>query len=468
MQKKNKLSPEAAALRGSAEARLPRPPRTQPAKGEDRKTAADTQRLLHELHVHQLELEMQNAELQESRNRMEALLEKYTDLYDFSPAGYFSLDEQGRILEANLTGAALLGADRNGLISRRLSRFAALPGRPALLAFLEQLFAKAGKQVCEVELQREDGALFWASLHGTSVSLTPGPRKTCRVVVSDITSLKQAAETQRRMEALAASNEELRQEIVRRQTVEKALKISEQHKIQMLEESQHMQEQLRNLSHRMLQTREDERKRISRELHDEITQTLVGINVNLEGLTRETKITPRQLKSKIARTQRLVEKSVGIVHQFARELRPTTLDDLGLIVTLHAFLSDFMKRTGIRVSFTTFAGVEELNIADRTALYRIAQEALKNVALHAHASRAKVSIRKIADTIQLEISDNGEAFDVARALRAKKIKRLGLIGMRERAEMLGGTFAVESAPGHGTTVRAQIPVRTGDEQDARP
>jgi len=225
----------------------------------------------------------------------------------------------------------------------------------------------------------------------------------------------------------------------------------------LLEQARHMQVQLRDLSHRILRAQEDERKRISRELHDEITQTLVSINVHLDSLALASKINPDGLKRKIVQTQRLVEKSVSIVHQYARDLRPTALDDLGLIITLHSFLNDFLKQTGIRVQFTTFAGVEQLNSDQRTVLYRIVQEALANVAQHAQASRVRVSIHKIADDVHLEIADNGKAFDVSRVERDKRNKRLGLIGMRERAEMIGGTFAVESVAGQGTTVRALIP-----------
>ena len=256
----------------------------------------------------------------------------------------------------------------------------------------------------------------------------------------------------RRLEDLAVSNRALKREIVRRQAVEESLKNSEQRKNQLLEE-------LRTLSHRLLQVQEEERKRISRELHDEITQTLMSITVQLETLVRAATVNPSALKQKIARTQRLVVKSVNIVHQFARELRPTGLDDLGLIVTLHEALNEFMKRTGIRVHYTTFAEADQLSSDQRTVIYRIVKEALTNVAQHAHASQVNVDLCKSVDTVQLKISDNGQAFDVKRVLNVKHNKRLGLIGMRERAEMVGGTFTIESTPGKGTTVLAQIPFR---------
>jgi signal transduction histidine kinase len=165
-----------------------------------------------------------------------------------------------------------------------------------------------------------------------------------------------------------------------------------------------------------------------------------------------------------------VEKSVDIVHQFARDLRPTVLDDLGLIPALHSFLKNFTTRTGVRASLATFTmKIEELDAARRTALFRVAQEALTNVARHAHASRVEVSIQKLPDCVCMKIKDDGKSFDVDRTLRSNGGKRLGLLGMRERLEMIGGKFVVESAPGKGTTILAQIPLgraRAGGRKSA--
>ena len=109
----------------------------------------------------------------------------------------------------------------------------------------------------------------------------------------------------------------------------------------------------------------------------------------------------------------------------------------------------------------SIAGVEQLGEDRRTVLYRVAQSALANIAQHARATRVTVSLRKIAATVCLEIHDNGKSFDVARVLAAKRHQRLGLIGSRERVEMVGGTFTVESAPGRGTTVCARVPFNVG-------
>ena len=230
----------------------------------------------------------------------------------------------------------------------------------------------------------------------------------------------------------------------------------------LLQESQFMQKKLRHLARQILTAQEDERRHISRELHDEVVQTLVGINVELTALGAAANLGARPLKTKIARTQRLVEKSVNAVHQFARELRPAVLDDLGLIPALHAYMKIAAARMKVKINLTAFGGVEAMDSAHRTVLYRVVQEALTNVGRHAQASLVDMSITKINGAVRLEVRDNGKSFQVLQTLSAKTNKRLGLLGMRERVEMVGGTVVIESAPGRGTTVRAEIPFNPKD------
>jgi PAS domain S-box-containing protein len=454
MPKKPNTPPHADELRRRAESRLkgrngsPAPPRTE----------ADTTRLLHELQVHQIELELQNAELQEARDKVETLLETYTDLYHFAPVGYFSVDEQGLILEVNLTGAALLGIERSRLINQRLQSFVDPLSRKLLPAFLKKIFTSPGKHICELPLLNERSIPFWADFQAASADTATGARKWCRIAISDLTTLKHEEEVRRRLEDMSVANHNLKLEIVHRQKVEEALKKSEAHYTQLFKRSLLLQEQLRHLSRQLLLTQEEERKRISRELHDEIVQTLVGINVHLASLTIKAPVNLKDLRKKIDHTQQLVEKSVEIVHRFARELRPTVLDDLGLIPALQSFVKDFTERTKIRIHFAASEGVEQLNSTQRTVLYRVAQSALANVHKHAKASVVKVKIGRHQGAIRLEIHDNGKSFEMERVLFAKRHKRLGLIGSRERVEMVGGKFGIESAPGHGTTISAEIPI----------
>jgi signal transduction histidine kinase len=260
----------------------------------------------------------------------------------------------------------------------------------------------------------------------------------------------------RRTVELAASNLELSVEITQRKAAEAALKKSEHHYSELLAKSECLQEQLRELSRQILFAQEEERKEISRELHDVIAQTLTGINVRLAALKREAATNTKGLDRNIARTQRLVEKSVDIVHQFARELRPAVLDDLGLIPALHSFMKNFTARTGVRTKLTAFRGVEKVDTARRTVLFRVAQEAITNVGRHANATQVEVVFENLPEGVCMKIKDNGKSFEVERTLRARGSKRLGLLGMRERLEMVGGRFAVESVPGNGTTITALI------------
>jgi len=122
-------------------------------------------------------------------------------------------------------------------------------------------------------------------------------------------------------------------------------------------------------------------------------------------------------------------------------------------------MKSFTARTGLQVGFSTFAGIERLSNDKRTVLYRVAQAALVNIAEHAKASSVSVTIEELPEAVLMEIKDNGVSFNVAHVLDSRRNKRLGLIGMRERVEMVGGTFRVVSLPGVGTTVSAMLPFK---------
>ena len=262
---------------------------------------------------------------------------------------------------------------------------------------------------------------------------------------------------------LVCVKKRLLQETVRRKAADTALRKSEKHYVQLLAQSHLMQEQLRHLSRQILLAQEEERKHISRELHDDISQILTGINVRLAALKLEATSNTGNLKKKISNTQRLVEKSVAAVHRFARELRPAMLDDLGLIPALLAFVKEFGKRTGLQIRFKamTAGKIEQLSNVKRTVLYRVAQEALTNITKHAQATLVNMFIQIRDDTICMGIEDDGKSFDVKNALSARRTKRLGILGMRERVEMVGGTFTIKSRPGKGTSVEVQIPLTNG-------
>jgi len=285
---------------------------------------------------------------------------------------------------------------------------------------------------------------------------------THRASIEHVAKLKKANQSlQQRTDQLHASNEKQKIEVSRRKSAQRSLQLSDKNHRTLLKDARRMQQRLRHLSHQVLLAQEEERKEISRELHDEIVQTLTGINVQLATLKIESGVSKRSFSKHISNTQRLVEKSVDIVHQFARDLRPTLLDDLGLIPAMHAYMKGFTKRTGLHVHFSTFAGVERLSNDKRTVLYRVSQAALVNISQHAQATNVSVVIKEVRSAVLMLVKDDGKSFDVDRVLDSRKNKRLGLIGMRERVEMVGGTFGVESAPGIGTTISATIPFKHG-------
>jgi signal transduction histidine kinase len=262
----------------------------------------------------------------------------------------------------------------------------------------------------------------------------------------------------RGVEGLAAAILRGTREASRRKAAQKALRTSRcLHRV-LLERSHAMEEQLRQLSRNLLRSHEEERMRISRELHDALGQTLAGIQIGLAGLELGSRGTTREFRRRIARTRGLVLESMQTVHRFARDLRPMLLDDLGLVPALHGFAQEFGRRNGLRVRVSAPGASAPLDTDRRTALFRVAQEALINADRHARARNVRLTLRQRPGAVRMEIWNDGRVFDVERMRRVQKNRRLGILCMQERVEMVGGRLSIESSPGEGTTVRAEVPL----------
>jgi signal transduction histidine kinase len=220
-----------------------------------------------------------------------------------------------------------------------------------------------------------------------------------------------------------------------------------------------MQENLRNLSNKILHVQEEERRRISRELHDEVGQSLTAISVMLATLNG-TGADNGQFSNKIAAAQRLIEETTETIHRFARELRPALLDELGLLPALRSHIKNFGERTGLQVHLRASPLAETLNSEAKTALFRVTQESLTNIAKHARASRVDIDLRKSGGNIRLQIADNGQSFAAEARKAGGREQRLGLLGMEERVRLVNGKFTIRSAPDSGTTVQVTIPLQT--------
>lgn len=304
-------------------------------------------------------------------------------------------------------------------------------------------------------LLRRAGEFFARALDPPALSSPAAPAPPSRAALRLHHSI---ASLSRHTVRLALSNRDLTRKVERLTLKTGALRESKRQVSRCLRESDLLKGQLRRLSRRILCAQEEERKRVSRELHDVVSQALVGINVRLATLKREATLNTGGIHRNISVTQRLVRKSALIVHQFARELRPAVLDDLGLIPALRSHLASFCGRAGLRTRLSAFAGFRQPDPARRTVLFRVAQEALTNVVRHARATRVDILFRKAPDGgVCMVVRDNGQAFNAARILQARGSRCLGLLGARERLEMIGGRLQIESTPGRGTTLAAHLP-----------
>lgn len=233
-----------------------------------------------------------------------------------------------------------------------------------------------------------------------------------------------------------------------------ARKEAEDQKAVALAALQASREQLRALHRRLVEIQESERRNISRELHDETGQGLTVLKLGLARLQREP-VEPAELQARISELQHVTDNIMEGLHRLAVNLRPTSLDRYGLVPALEQYAATVSKQAGLQVEFMA-EGLNGQRLPDdiETSLYRVIQEALTNVIRHAQARHAAVVLRARAGDLIAIVEDDGVGFDVAEAIERG---RLGLIGMRERIDMLGGKFHLESFPGRGTTVYVAVP-----------
>jgi signal transduction histidine kinase len=376
--------------------------------------------------------------------------ERYRTLFELSPVAVYAVDASGMIQRFNRLAAELWGREPGpgDTEERFYGAFRLFHADGSFMPHAQSPMAgvASGKitetRDTEMLIERPDGSRITVVVNIRPMKNDHGEVTGAINCFYDVTERKRAENALHRAEVLSASNAKLVK--------------SEYHAHQLLEKSHALQKQLRFVSHQILLGQENLRKEISRDLHDKIVQLLVGININLEAFAKVAENNPRSIRQKMVPVRRQVENAVQVVHQFARDLRPAMLDDLGLVSALHSYLKGFSKRTAIKVILNAFAGVESMDNDTLTMLYRVAQEALTNVEKHAEASLVKVDILKSRRLVSLEISDDGKAFDVVRSADPKWSRRLGLTSMRERVEMAGGRFSIVSVPGTGTTVRAEV------------
>jgi len=215
---------------------------------------------------------------------------------------------------------------------------------------------------------------------------------------------------------------------------------------------------------KLITAQEDERRRIARELHDEVTQSLTGLVMSLNAVMENA---PEELRERLASMQVVTETTLEEVRRIVHALRPSILDDLGLVHALRWHAKSYLEEAGVAVNFQAI-GLSEARLpsALETEIFRVAQEAITNIARHAQAKNVDIRLELRGGQLSLLVQDDGVGFDEASVLSQKGRPSLGLLGMRERVTLLGGQFHIESKPGRGTKIYLEVPV--GKEDYARP
>lgn len=366
----------------------------------------------------------------------------------------YMLDPQGRVTTWNAGAERIKGYKAEEIIGKHFSVFYTpedvREGRPQQNL---QRAAEAGRCENEGWRVRKDGSRFWADAVLTTLRDKHGRVVGFSKITRDVSERREMEQALRkaneelesrvrgRTELLSKINEDLKAEIQERERAERQLKDT--------------LEQVRVLAARLEKVREEERASIAREVHDELGQALTAIKMDLFFLLRKISEHETQTRARLASTIKLVDETIQSVRRIARKLRPGLLDDLGLGAALEWEAEEFHKRTGIlcrvRTPDTDFTLDDDLAIT----LFRIFQEALTNVARHSGATSVEAKLIKNSDYVTLEVHDNGQGIPRNAASMGKS---LGIVGMRERAQLLKGEFRIRSEAGGGTTVAVTLPL----------
>lgn len=374
---------------------------------------ADARKLVHELQVQQIELELQNDELNSAAAQINFLLTEFSDLYDFAPIGYFIIGHDGVIKRANLTGASLLGMERAGLIGRAFRNFVSSESRAIFAALLSRLEAVAdgGTDSCEVTLTRARHSPIFARIN----AVVTEAKQTYRMVAIDISN-----------------------------------------RIRLESERQKQSQRIKELSHRLVALQESERRALGIELHDRTSGNLAALDLLLNDLCeRMPEPVASLLTPQIEDIQALLLETCRDIRDLSADIRPALLDHGGLIPALRDHACRFSKRTGIDVEVRS-------EIARRlcpdleSALFRIAQEALTNCAKHAHARSVKIVLNGTDNKVVLSIVDDGHGFLPESLFGPGAEPGLGIVSMEERAEFFGGKFNLKSTSGKGTKITVEF------------
>jgi PAS domain S-box-containing protein len=370
--------------------------------------------------IEKLELQVRVENLLRARKFSLELEHRFRNLFDGVPIGLYRTTATGQILDVNLSLVKMLGyPDRDTLLSANAADFYVNPDdRRRWQALMDR---DGGVRNYEKQCCRSEGSIIWLEDNAHTVRDSNGRVLYYEGSFVDITERKRAEE-----------------------------------------QSKSSHQKLRVLSAHLQSVREKERIRISREIHDELGQILTVLKMELlwlekrlSGAKKEAPL--QQLQKRTREMLPLINKSIESVQRISTELRPGVLDDLGLIATLEWQVKDFQKRLEIQCNFSTNLDDSKLDQNLTTALFRIFQEIMTNVARHANAARVDIRLMEEDGYLTLEVKDNGRGILESEIVA---IKSLGLLGMRERVHFLNGEINITGIPGVGTTISVRIPLQS--------
>ncbi len=392
----------------------------------------DTRVLIHELEVHQAELEVQNEELRRTQTQLAEALDNYQDLYEFAPVGYMTLDGSGMILQANLTASILCGVDRSHLIHRRIETLVAGQDHDSCYILLRETAASGRVRTRQLRLKQPDGQTRWVDVTVSQLLRTDEKGTGFRVALSDIHERKMTEE------ALAQSDH-------------RTEKLAETLARHVVEHTAQMQA----LAGQLSQAEQRERKRLATVLHDGLQQLLVAAKYNL-GILRRQVTDDKQIES-VGRVNELLEESVATSRSLTAEMNPPILHR-GTIYQVLQWLARWMQeKHGLSVHLEVD---EKANILDehfRVLVFGIVRELLLNTVKHAGVSAASVRVtRADGNRIQVVVEDEGAGFD-PQSMQPDEAGAFGLYGVRERLVALAGRIEIDSAPGRGTRITLIVP-----------
>ncbi len=340
----------------------------------------------------------------------------YRAVFDQAAVGIARVAPDGRFLEVNDRFCEIVGRARESLMRGDFQAITHPDDLDADLALVAKLLAgEATSYLLEKRYLRPDGTVVWVSLHVALLRDAAGTPTNFVSVVEDISKTKQA-------EAML-----------------KAYSL-----------------RLETLSRRLLAVQEDERRSLARDLHDQVGQQLAGLKLNLEAL--RVRHTALAAEPRFTDSLEIIDQTIGQIGDTSLDLRPSMLDDLGLEAALRSYARRQQLRASCRIDIDApLAG--RLPDHVETSAFRIVQEAVSNAIRHGHATRVSVHVGLEHGSLHITVADDGRGFDAAGATSTPpRPDGMGMLSMRERAELVGGEFRVETAVGAGTVIRARLPV----------